>query len=105
MTITESIKNAETKTNGKQKKKLPSFYNVIFHNDDATSMEFVVALLMRVFDKSYDEAYNLMMKVHEEGRAIVACYIYEIAEVKRKQAIFVSRHYNYPLQLTLEKKD
>lgn len=104
MTITESVKNVDIKTNVRPKKKLPSFYNVIFHNDDATSMDFVVALLMRVFDKNYDEACTLMMKVHEEGRAIVACYIYEIAEVKRKQAIFVSRHYNYPLQLTLEEK-
>lgn len=105
MTIIETVKKTEIKTNIKQKKKLPSFYNIVFHNDDSTSMEFVVALLMKVFDKNYDEAYSLMMKVHEEGKAIVAFYIYEIAEMKRKQAILVSRHYNYPLQLSLEEKN
>src|SRR5438046_6121709 len=64
------------------KARRPSLYNVLIHNDDFTSMEFVVFILLTVFGRSEDEAIELMLKVHQEGVGIVGLYTYEVAEMK-----------------------
>lgn len=78
----------------------PSQYQVILHNDDVTTMEFVVELLKQVFYKSPDEAYNLMMRVHVAGQAVVGVYPLEVARSKVERAMRIARRHGFPLQLT-----
>ena len=68
-------------------------YNVIMHNDDVTTMDFVVYVLVRIFRKSEEDAETLMLKVHNEGSAVVGTYSQDIAQSKAN---------NYPLKLTIE---
>ncbi|MBW2465945.1 MAG: ATP-dependent Clp protease adaptor ClpS, partial [Deltaproteobacteria bacterium] len=62
--------------------KEPSLYKVLLHNDDYTSMEFVVLLLEKVFHKSTAEATRIMLNVHQQGIGIAGVYHKEIAETK-----------------------
>ena len=83
--------------------KEPSMYKVILHNDDYTTMEFVVNVLMTIFHKSYVEAEHIMMKVHKEGYGICGIYTYEIAETKVNEVHAVSRKHEFPLKCSFEK--
>ena len=60
----------------------PSMYRVLLHNDDYTSMEFVVEILMYVFKKSIEESTLIMLKVHREGLGLCGVFTYEVAETK-----------------------
>ncbi len=80
----------------------PKMYNVIMHNDDETTMEFVVHILTTIFRKSFSEAEALMLKVHHEGAAVAGKYIRDIAESKANKATREARANGYPLQLTIE---
>lgn len=82
--------------------KEPSMYNVILHNDDYTTMDFVVHILTTIFRKDNAEAEELMMKVHVEGSAVAGTYTKDIAESKRDKAIKESRMNGFPLVLTVE---
>ncbi|MCQ2236833.1 MAG: ATP-dependent Clp protease adaptor ClpS [Bacteroidales bacterium] len=78
-------------------------YDVVMHNDDETTMEFVVALLITVFFKSKAEATSLMMKIHNEGAAIVGTYnSIDIANSKASKAESLARTNDYPLRVTVE---
>ena len=81
----------------------PSLYRVLLHNDDYTPMEFVVDLLKRFFNKSDNEANQIMLTVHEKGKATCGIYTAEIAEVKVAQVIEHARDSEYPLQCSMEK--
>ena len=83
--------------------KEPSMYKVILHNDDYTTMEFVVQVLMTIFHKSYVEAEQIMMKVHKQGYGICGIYTYEIAETKVNEVHTVSRKHEFPLKCSFEK--
>jgi len=79
-------------------------WNVIFHNDDKTSMEFVVFALTSIFNKPLEEAVQLMLTIHNQGAATVASYsCYDIAEQKAKDTMQSARNYGYPLLVTVEK--
>lgn len=80
----------------------PSKYNVIMHNDDYTTMDFVVMVLKQVFCKSPEEAERLMMKVHQEGQAIVGTYYRDMAESKAKYTMGLARANGFPLKLTTQ---
>ena len=80
----------------------PSLYNVIYMNDDQTSMEFVVESLKVVFNYNEDDAMNLTLKIHEEGSAIVATLPYEMAEQKGIEVTLLARNNGYPLNVKLE---
>lgn len=82
--------------------KEPSMYNVIMHNDDVTTMEFVVMVLERVFRKDADAAETIMLKIHNEGSAIVGTYYRDIAESKTKFTMAMARQQGFPLKLTIE---
>lgn len=62
----------------------PTMYNVIYHNDDFTPMDFVIFSLMTIFQKSEKEAYSLTMKVHNEGSAVIGTYNEDIAYLKQE---------------------
>ena len=79
-------------------------YNVLLLNDDYTPMEFVVIALVSVFNKSAVEAYNIMMKVHNQGKAIAGGpYSKEIAETKAMKVMDFARQNGHPLKATFEK--
>lgn len=81
--------------------KEPGKYNVIFHNDDFTPMDLVTLILKHVFFKSEIEAETLMLKVHNEGKAIVGNYNYDIAMTKATEATNIARKNGFPLRITV----
>ena len=82
--------------------KEPSMYRVLIHNDDYTTMEFVVQVLMQVFRKSVDEATRIMLNVHKLGIGVCGIYTYEVAETKVETVIRMARENGHPLKCTME---
>jgi len=82
----------------------PSMYKVILHNDDYTTMEFVVKILMEVFGKSLEKASQIMLNVHRQGKGICGIFIYEIAETKVETVHNLAREHGFPLKCTMEKE-
>lgn len=80
----------------------PHHYNVIMHNDDFTSMEFVVEILIGIFHKEENEAERLMLLVHEQGRATVGSYPYDIAVTKVQTALMRAKQQGFPFRMTIE---
>lgn len=89
-------------TTTRNKIKYPTRYNVIFHNDDFTPMDFVIQLLVEIFDHNLDSAHDITMKIHHEGAATAGTYSKEVAEQKSLEANTVSRHSGYQLKITYE---
>jgi len=80
----------------------PRLYNVIYINDDQTTMEFVVESLKAVFDYSDSRATEITMKIHEDGSAVVATLPYEMAEQKGIEVTLLARNNGFPLNVKLE---
>jgi ATP-dependent Clp protease adaptor protein ClpS len=91
---------AETETEIEVKE--PSLFQVIIWNDDYTPMDFVVGLLVLLFEKTQEEAVELMFKVHESGHAVAGVYTEEIAETKAFEGRQLAEKHGHPLQLTYE---
>lgn len=85
--------------------KLPKLWRVILHNDNKTTIEFVVLLLMNVFHKGTHEATELTLQIHQEGAAIAGVYPHEIAENKMRVCIDAARGKGYPLKVTIEEEE
>ena len=98
--MSETQKQANRRT--QYRTPVPRLYNVVIHNDDFTTMDFVVMLLMRIFHKSYDVAETLMLKVHHEGSAVAGTYQQDIARSKQQYAMDLARQNGFPLKLTVE---
>lgn len=100
-----SKSNVKTKSSTKSKTeiKYPDRYNVVFVNDDYTPMDFVIHLLIEIFNKSINQAKDITLTIHQEGRGIAGTYNYEIGEQKVQEATVISRHNGHPLQIILEK--
>lgn len=81
----------------------PPMYRVLLHNDDYTSMEFVVEILVTVFSKSEEEAVCIMLNVHRKGVGICGVYTHEVAETKVKTVHTLARKRDFPLECTMEK--
>ncbi|MGD9969192.1 MAG: ATP-dependent Clp protease adaptor ClpS [Sulfuricurvum sp.] len=81
---------------------LPKQYKVYLLNDDYTSMDFVVNILIRVFRKNFEEAHAIMMEVHQKGQGLCGVYPYEIAETKVHQVRTLARESGFPLKAILE---
>jgi len=82
----------------------PKRWKVIILNDDATSIEFVISMLMEVFNHSAETAADVTLKVHQEGSGIAGIYSFEIAEVKAVEATNLARQNGFPLQLKIEEE-
>lgn len=80
----------------------PKMWNVVLYNDDTTSMEFVILVLMQIFHKSLDDASEIMMNVHENGKGIAGTYSHEVASQKRDDTINAARTNNFPLNCEIE---
>ena len=81
---------------------LPPERKVIFYNDDFTTMEFVVDVLMSIYNKSHDEAETLMQSVHEEGSSVVGIYTYDIAVSRANLTKQIARKNGFPLRVEVE---
>ena len=91
-----------TKTRTRTKK--PSLYRVLILNDDYTPMEFVVFVLERFFNKTREEATEIMLHVHQHGVGVCGVFTYEVAETKVAQVLDLARRNEHPLQCTMEKE-
>ena len=81
----------------KKKLKTPKRFDVILLNDDYTTMEFVVEVLMQFFHKEFQAAEEIMLKIHIDGEAVCGTYSYDVAQTKVTQVIDYSRKNEHPL--------
>ncbi|MAP93744.1 MAG: ATP-dependent Clp protease adapter ClpS [Ponticaulis sp.] len=95
--------NIATQTRAKTKR--PSMYRVLLLNDDYTPMEFVVYVLESYFNKSREQATQIMLHVHNHGVGVCGVFTYEVAETKVAQVLDLARRNEHPLQCTMEKED
>ncbi len=84
------------------KPKLPPMYKVLLLNDDYTPMEFVVECLERFFNKTREQATQIMLKVHTEGAGVCGVYPQDIAETKMNQVLGLAQEHQHPLQCVIE---
>ena len=82
----------------------PPLYKVLLHNDNYTTMEFVVYVLVTVFRKSEGEAFKIMLAVHEQGIGVAGVYPFEIAETKAQKVIEMARANEYPLMCSIQEE-
>ena len=80
----------------------PRQYKVLLLNDDYTSMDFVVEVLMNIFHKNYSEAEKIMLDIHRNNKGLCGVFTYEIAETKVMQVGRLARENGYPLKATME---
>ena len=85
----------------KQKLKKPNRFEVLLLNDDYTSMEFVVEVIKRFFQKEFIAAEAIMLKIHIDGEAVCGTYSYDVAQTKVSQVIEYSRKMDQPLMSVL----
>lgn len=83
---------------------LPKRFKVLLLNDDYTSMDFVIDILMNVFHKNYQQAEVVMLEIHKAGRGLCGVYTYEIAETKMMQVHKLAREQGFPLKATMEEE-
>ena len=82
----------------------PKRYKVFILNDDYTSMDFVVDVLMTIFHKSYEESEAIMLEVHKKERGLCGVYTHEVAETKVMQVHKKARDSGFPLKATMEEE-
>ncbi len=80
----------------------PPMYKVLLHNDDYTTMEFVVEILQTVFYKSPTEATRIMLLVHKSGSGVCGVFTAEVAETKVELVHHLARKNGFPLQCSME---
>ena len=89
-------------TRPKTRLKKPRMYKVLLHNDDYTTMEFVVFILQGIFHHSEAEAMQIMLHVHKNGLGVAGVYTREIAETRIAQAEALARKHEYPLRCSMD---
>lgn len=94
-----------TETKKKEKLEKPKLFRVLFHNDNYTTMEFVVAVLRDVFNKSESDAVAIMLNVHRNGLGVAGVYTWEVAETKLRKTEALARSSDFPLKLSLEPEE
>ena len=80
----------------------PPLFKVLLHNDDFTTMEFVVWVLESIFNMAEEQAVQVMLNVHLRGTGVAGIYTYEIAETKVDKTTALAREHEYPLLVTME---
>ncbi len=93
---------AHSGTQEKIRTKQPPMFKVLMHNDDYTTMDFVVEMLMAVFRKSPTEANRIMLHIHFKGVGICGVFPYEIAETKTAKVHALAQEEGYPLRCSLD---
>ncbi|MGL1932262.1 MAG: ATP-dependent Clp protease adaptor ClpS [Desulfotalea sp.] len=82
----------------------PSMYKVLLHNDDYTSMDFVVLILTDIFSKSVAEAERIMLNVHQKGIGVAGVYTFELAETKIEIVKQMAQQNEFPLHCSMEQE-
>jgi ATP-dependent Clp protease adaptor protein ClpS len=90
------------KTESATKLERPPLYKVLLHNDDFTTMEFVVFILQTVFNHGESEAVRIMINVHRQGIGLAGVYTYEVAEMKVDKVTSIAQANEFPLLCTME---
>jgi ATP-dependent Clp protease adaptor protein ClpS len=85
-----------------EKTEEPSLFKVLLHNDDYTTMEFVVWILESVFNMPEEQAIQVMLNVHLQGVGVAGLYTFEVAEMKVEKTIALAREQEFPLLATME---
>ena len=80
----------------------PQMFRVLLHNDDYTSMDFVVEILMGIFHKNLAQAEQIMLQIHEKEKAVCGVYSFEIAQTKAEQVKQSAKQNEFPLLATIE---
>ena len=80
----------------------PTKYKVLLHNDDYTTMDFVVEVLMAIFHKNILESEQIMLTIHKRGKAVCGIYTYDIAQTKVYQVKQMAKSNGFPLLATFE---
>ncbi len=96
--------DGDVMTESRTRLEKPKLYKVILHNDDFTTMEFVIFVLQYVFNRTDPEAFSIMLKVHNEGTGIAGIYPYDIATMKSEKAKNLAKAREYPLLCTVEEE-
>jgi ATP-dependent Clp protease adaptor protein ClpS len=91
-------------TESETKLEKPKLFKVLLHNDDFTTMDFVVFILEYVFMRDSAESFAIMLKVHNEGVGLAGVYPYEVATMKAEKAMNLARAREYPLLCTVEEE-
>ena len=86
----------------REKVQEPPLFKVLLHNDDFTTMEFVVWILESVFNMTEEQAIQVMLNVHLRGLGVAGIYTYEIAETKVEKTTALAREHEFPLLVTME---
>jgi ATP-dependent Clp protease adaptor protein ClpS len=89
-------------TESKTRLERPPLYKVLLHNDDFTTMEFVVFILQTIFNHGESEAIQIMMNVHRQGIGVAGIYTYEVAEMKVDRVTSIAQANEFPLLCTME---
>ncbi|ABK82828.1 MULTISPECIES: ATP-dependent Clp protease adaptor ClpS [Campylobacter] len=98
----QTKKSSITKTKIKDFK--PNLFKVMLLNDEVTTMDFVVMILIDIFNKSKNEAIELMLKIHQSGRAICGIYTKEIAQTKQMEVLNLAKANGFPLKCVIEEE-
>ncbi len=91
-----------TERRTERKLKKPKMYKVLLHNDDYTTMEFVVFILQGIFHRSEADAVQIMLHVHKSGIGVAGVYSYDIAETRIAQVEALARQHEFPLRCSME---
>ena len=96
--------NIVTKQKNEVKIKKPKNYKVVMYNDDYTTMEFVINILVSVFNKKIVEAEKVMLDVHERGKGVAGIYSHDIAITKVSAAMSMAKENGFPFKLIVEEE-
>jgi ATP-dependent Clp protease adaptor protein ClpS len=105
MSDTKTDNGSSTQILDRVAMKPPNMWNVLLYNDDTTTMEFVVLVLMQIFYKSFDEASDIMLLIHANGKGIAGTYSHEVASQKKEETTASARSNGFPLRVELEIAD
>jgi ATP-dependent Clp protease adaptor protein ClpS len=102
--VAESDRQSDTalRERAKPKSEEPTLYKVLLHNDDYTTMQFVLEVLESVFDKSPADAFRIMMSVHLGGVGVCGTYTHEVAETKVSLVEDMAKEQGFPLRASME---
>src|SRR5688572_16582261 len=98
------VKERDLATVEKEKVERPRLYEVLLHNDDYTTQEFVVFVLMKFFHHDSTSAQKIMLHVHTKGIGVAGVYTYDIAETKASQVVRFAREHEMPLQTSIRRQ-
>ena len=102
--VSEGASQTDVVVEKKSQVQRPPLYKVLLHNDDYTTMDFVILIMKKYFGKSQEQAMDIMLNIHQNGVGICGVYTYEVAETKCQKVTLFSRQSSHPLKCTIEKK-